>query len=62
VADEFRVRFEGRPDLSSESFSNYRGPVKLGEKFEYDGQLWQIDRVEPGDAVHPDTIVFVPAT
>lgn len=59
MAIEYRVRFEGRPDLDSNSFTDYRGRVAAGEEYDYEGESWRIDRVEPGTEDLPDLIVFV---
>jgi hypothetical protein len=54
----YRVRFQGRPELDSESFRDYTGRVAEGQEMTFEGETWRIAEVVPGDEDERDILVF----
>jgi hypothetical protein len=55
---KYRVRFQGRHELDSESFSDYTGRVAEGQEMTFKGETWRIAEVVPGDEDERDILVF----
>jgi hypothetical protein len=54
----YRARFKGRPDLNSDDFSDYTGPMHFGVEVVSDGVKWRVSEIIPGEVGELDTVIL----
>jgi hypothetical protein len=57
-ARTYSARFKGRPDLNSDNFGDYTGPMQVGVEVVSDGVRWRVSEIIPGEGSEPDTVIL----
>jgi hypothetical protein len=57
-SQKYKVRFNGRPDLNSDDFSESAGQMQVGLEVIRDGVMWRVVEIIPGEGSELDTVVF----
>jgi hypothetical protein len=55
---KYRVRFNGRPDLNSDHFSDYTGRMQVGLEVTSDGVKWRVIEIIAGEGGELDTAIL----